>query len=66
MDRQRSKQNREAELRAERDPLALIEMRAVVKTFHNAAGAFTVLKGLSAGFREGEFVSIVGRSGSGK
>lgn len=66
MGRQRSKQNREAELRAERDPLALIEMRTVVKTFHNAAGAFTVLKGLSAGFREGEFVSIVGRSGSGK
>ena len=45
---------------------ALIRLHRVVKTFHNAAGEFTVLKGIDAAFRQGEFVSIVGRSGSGK
>ncbi len=48
------------------DQRGLIELRQVVKTFHNAAGEFTVLKGIDAAFRQGEFVSIVGRSGSGK
>jgi len=47
-------------------PAALIELRQVVKTFHNAAGSFTVLKNIDVSFHEGEFVSIVGRSGSGK
>jgi putative ABC transport system ATP-binding protein len=46
--------------------LPFIQLRQVVKTFHNAAGDFTALKGIDAAFREGEFVSIVGRSGSGK
>jgi putative ABC transport system ATP-binding protein len=45
---------------------AMIEMTKVVKTFHNAAGEFVVLKGIDAAFREHEFVSVVGRSGSGK
>jgi putative ABC transport system ATP-binding protein len=45
---------------------ALIELRQVVKTFKNAAGTFTVLKGIDASFQAGEFASIVGRSGSGK
>jgi putative ABC transport system ATP-binding protein len=66
MHRERSKRNRDDLLQAGQDPQALIELRDVVKVFHNAAGEFTVLKGISAGFREGEFVSIVGRSGSGK
>jgi putative ABC transport system ATP-binding protein len=47
-------------------PDAMIEMCKVVKTFHNAAGEFVVLKGIDAAFREYEFVSVVGRSGSGK
>lgn len=45
---------------------ALIELRQVVKIFNNAAGEFTVLKGINAAFAPGEFTSIVGRSGSGK
>lgn len=45
---------------------ALIEMRQIVKTFKNAAGEFTALKGITTCFYPGEFVSIVGKSGSGK
>lgn len=45
---------------------ALIELSDVVKTFSNAAGEFTALRGINVGFRPGEFVSVVGRSGSGK
>lgn len=44
----------------------LIQMRGVVKTFKNAAGEFTVLKGIDLTIKEGEFVAIVGKSGSGK
>ena len=45
---------------------ALIEMAQVTKTFKNAAGEFTALKGMTACFYPGEFVSVVGKSGSGK
>jgi len=41
-------------------------MRGVVKTFKNAAGEFTVLKGIDLTIKRGEFVAIVGKSGSGK
>lgn len=44
----------------------LIQMRDVVKTFKNAAGEFTVLKGIDLTIQYGEFVAIVGKSGSGK
>jgi ABC-type lipoprotein export system ATPase subunit len=44
----------------------LIQMRDVVKTFKNAAGEFTVLKGINLAIKRGEFVAIVGKSGSGK
>jgi ABC-type lipoprotein export system ATPase subunit len=44
----------------------LIQMRGVVKTFKNAAGEFTVLKGIDLSIKRGEFVAIVGKSGSGK
>ena len=44
----------------------LIQMREVVKTFKNAAGEFTALKGVDLDIRRGEFVAIVGKSGSGK
>ncbi len=48
------------------EPRPLIEMIGVVKTFVNAAGTFTALKGIDLTIYRGEFVSIVGKSGSGK
>ena len=44
----------------------IIQLQKVVKTFKNAAGEFTVLKGIDLTLRRGEFVAIVGKSGSGK
>ena len=44
----------------------LIQMHKVVKTFKNAAGEFTVLKGIDTQFNRGEFVGVIGKSGSGK
>ena len=43
----------------------MIQMHDVVKTFKNAAGEFTVLKGIDLAIKRGEFVAIVGKSGSG-
>ncbi len=43
-----------------------IQLHKVVKTYKNAAGEFTVLKGVDLTLRKGEFVAIVGKSGSGK
>ncbi len=44
----------------------LIEIQQVVKTFSNAAGEFTALRGIDLTFKEGEFVAVIGKSGSGK
>jgi putative ABC transport system ATP-binding protein len=44
----------------------LVELRQVVKTYENAAGAFTVLKSIDLQVDTGEFVAVVGKSGSGK
>jgi putative ABC transport system ATP-binding protein len=44
----------------------VIQLQKVVKTFKNAAGEFTVLKGVDLSLRKGEFVAVVGKSGSGK
>ena len=43
-----------------------IHLRNVVKTYENAAGKFTALKGIDLELHYGQFVSIVGKSGSGK
>ncbi|MGD0878623.1 MAG: ATP-binding cassette domain-containing protein [Anaerolineales bacterium] len=45
---------------------AMIELQKVIKTYKNAAGEFTVLKGVNLLLQKGEFVAIVGKSGSGK
>ena len=47
-------------------PEAIIDMHGIVKTFKNAAGEFTALRGIDLTINRGEFVSIVGKSGSGK
>jgi len=43
-----------------------IHLRDVVKTFENAAGTFTALKGINLELDYGQFISLVGKSGSGK
>jgi len=45
---------------------SMIEMQGIIKTFKNAAGEVTVLKGIDLTIHRGEFISIVGKSGSGK
>lgn len=45
-------------------PAILLEN--VVKTYENAAGKFTALKGIDLRFEYGQFISIVGKSGCGK
>lgn len=47
-------------------PETMIVMHNIVKTFKNAAGEVTVLKGIDLTIYRGEFVSLVGKSGSGK
>lgn len=44
----------------------LVQLRAVSKIYKTAAGDFRALDDVSAEFRRGEFVAIVGKSGAGK
>ena len=43
-----------------------ILLRDVVKTYVNAAGDFTALRGINLHMDHGQFISLVGKSGSGK
>ena len=44
----------------------IVQLRGVVKTYEAAAGIFTALDHVNLDVEKGEFVAIVGKSGSGK
>jgi putative ABC transport system ATP-binding protein len=48
------------------DLAPLVELRGVVKTFHEGPTERVVLRGVDVTVARGEFVALVGRSGSGK
>lgn len=44
----------------------LIEIKKLVKTYKTPAGDFTAVKGIDVEVNRGEFVAVIGKSGSGK
>ena len=58
--------NQPAVLRTDSGLQPVIDIQNLVKTYGMAGGAVTALKGVSLAVRQGEFVSIMGQSGSGK
>ncbi len=44
----------------------IIEIRDLVKVYKTPAGEFTAIKGLDVDVQRGEFVAVIGKSGSGK
>jgi len=44
----------------------LIEIKNLVKVYKTPAGDFTAVKGIDVEVQNGEFVAIIGKSGSGK
>jgi putative ABC transport system ATP-binding protein len=44
----------------------LVQLEHVVKTYETGAGTFTALKGITADFYRGEFITVIGKSGAGK
>lgn len=45
---------------------SMIQLRKVVKRFKNTAGEFVALRGVDVDIMSGQFVAVVGKSGSGK
>jgi ABC-type lipoprotein export system ATPase subunit/CRP-like cAMP-binding protein len=53
-------------VQATRPSQPLIAVRDLVKVYRTPAGEFTALQGLDLDVRRGEFVAVIGKSGSGK
>jgi putative ABC transport system ATP-binding protein len=59
-------ENQEAQMVISTEDAPLVQLRGVCKIYKSAAGDFRALDDISAEFRRGEFVAIVGKSGAGK
>lgn len=62
----RTRHHRAASFSVKESNRALIELRQVSKTYQSAAGTFTALNGVDLQVQAGEFIAVVGKSGSGK